>query len=116
MTVDPEPEPGERRRPVVPGGADRRRAEPDTGRYALNAYGLVTAELVLCPAVPPGASVRLAQAQVGTFEDCPELWAAVGGIDVEGFDYRKLNDTHVIDTRMWLLWLEQVVPDYAPGP
>ncbi|GAA1297220.1 hypothetical protein [Pseudonocardia xinjiangensis] len=91
-------------------------AEPDRVRYALNAYGLVTGELVVRPARPPGASVRLAQAQVGTFEDCPELWRAVGGIDLDGFDYQKLNDTHVIDIRKRLSWLKQVIPDYAPGP
>ena len=44
---------------------------PDSGlaRFALNAYGLVTAELVVRLAEPPGAAVRLAQARVGTFAD-----------------------------------------------
>ncbi|HWM56967.1 MAG TPA: hypothetical protein VNO83_03950 [Pseudonocardia sp.] len=51
--------------------------DPDTGfaRYALNAYGLTTAELILRPAVPPGGAVRLAQAQVGTLDDSELLWA-----------------------------------------
>ena len=40
---------------------------PGTGfaRYALNAYGLVTAELTIRPAGRPGGAVLLAQAQVG---------------------------------------------------
>ena len=85
-------------------------------RYALNAYGLVTPELVLQPAAAPVGRVRLAQAQVGAFSDTAELWAASGGLDLDGFDYLKLNDTRAIDVRTRLTWLERVMPDYAPGP
>jgi len=84
--------------------------------YALNAYGLVTGELVVRPVAPPSGRVRLTQAQVGTFADSAPLWAAVGGIDLDDFDYQKMNDTRVIDIRTRLRWLKQVMPDYAPGP
>jgi hypothetical protein len=84
--------------------------------YALNAYGLVTPELVLRPSTAPAGRVRLAQAQVGALADAPELWAAGGGLDLDGFDYQKLNDTWAIDVRTRLKWLERVMPDYAPGP
>ena len=85
-------------------------------RYALNAYGLVTAEFVLRPAAAPAGRVGLAQAQVGTFADSAPLWEAVGGIDLDGFDYQKMNDTHVIDIQTRLHWLQQVMPDYVAGP
>jgi hypothetical protein len=85
-------------------------------RYALNAYGLVTPEFVLQPAEAPAGRVRLAQARVGTFSDSAELWHATGGMDLDGFDYQKLNDTRLIDVRTRLKWLERVTPDYAPGP
>ena len=85
-------------------------------RYALNAYGLATAELVLRPAVPPGGAVRLTQARVGTFTDSEKVWNARGGVAIDGFDYALLNDTQVVDVRTRLHWLEQVMPDYAPGP
>ena len=84
--------------------------------YALNAYGLVTGELIVRPAAPPSGRVRLTQAQVGTFADSAPLWAAVGGVDLDDFDYQKMNDTRVIDIRTRLRWLKQVMPDYAPGP
>ncbi len=60
--------------------------------------------------------MRLAQAQVGSFIDSALLWDAVDGLDLDGFDYQKLNNTHVIDTRQRLAWLERVMPDFAPGP
>jgi hypothetical protein len=85
-------------------------------RYALNAYGLVTQDLDLRPASQPAGPVRLAQAQVGSFTDSALLWEAVDGIDLDGFDYQKLNNTHAIDTRQRLAWLERVMPDFAPGP
>ncbi|HEY4421289.1 MAG TPA: hypothetical protein VGN22_17325, partial [Pseudonocardia sp.] len=84
--------------------------------YALNVNGLVTGELVVRPAAPPSGRVRLTKAQVGIFADSAPLWAAVGGIDLDDFDYQKLNDTRVIDIRTRLRWLKQVMPDYAPGP
>jgi hypothetical protein len=42
---------------------------PRYARYALNAYGLATPELRVQLAAPPGGTVRLAQARVGTFAD-----------------------------------------------
>ena len=91
---------------------------PGTGfaRYALNAYGLVTAELTIRPAGRPGGAVRLAQAQVGAFADSAELWAAERGVDLAGFAYDQLHDPRDIDVRTRLRWIEQVMPDYAPGP
>ncbi len=85
-------------------------------RYALNAYGLVTADLVVLLSTPPGAAVRLAQARVGTFADSAPLWAAVRGVDLAGFYYEQLNDSRGIDVYTRLAWLEQVTGDYAPGP
>jgi len=85
-------------------------------RYALNAYGLATPELVLSPAAAPAGRVRLSHAQVGSFADSALLWEAVGGLDLDGFDYQTMNDTRVIDVRTRLRWIEQVMPDYAPGP
>lgn len=85
-------------------------------RYALNAYGLATTELVLQPASPPGGAVRLTQARVGSFTDSENLWNARGGLAIDGFDYAMVNDTQVVDVRTRLHWLEQVMPDYAPGP
>lgn len=84
--------------------------------YALNAYGLTTAELVVTPAAPPGGAVRLEQARVGRFTDSATLWDATGGVVIDGFDYDLLNDTLAIDVRTRLDWIEQVMPDYAPGP
>ena len=93
-------------------------ARPESGfaRFALNAYGLVTAELVVELSVPPGAAVRLAQARVGTFADSAALWSAVRGVDLAGFYYDQLDDTREVDVRTRLGWLEQVMPDYTPGP
>ncbi len=89
---------------------------PAVARYAINAYGLTTAELMFRLAEPPASAVRLAQARVGTFEDSAPLWDAAGGLALDGFDYGMLNDTRVIDVRTRLAWLERVLPDYAPGP
>jgi hypothetical protein len=91
---------------------------PETGfaRFALNAYGLVTAELLVDLTIPPGGAVRLAQARVGTFADSPALWSAVRGVDLAGFYYDQLGDTRQVDVRTRLGWLEQVMPDYTPGP
>ncbi len=91
---------------------------PGTGfaRFALNAYGLATAELIVLLAAAPGAAVRLAQARVGTFTDSAQLWAAVRGVDLVGFSYEQLGDTRGIDVRTRLGWLGQVTGDYAPGP
>jgi hypothetical protein len=85
-------------------------------RYALNAYGLTTHELVLRPAAILSGGVRLAHAQVGSFADSALLWEAADGLDLDGFDYQTLNDTRVIDVRTRLRWLERVMADYAPGP
>ncbi len=89
---------------------------PDVSRYALNAYGLTTADLVVAPADPPGGCVRLEQATVGSFTDTAQLWDAAGGAVVDGFRYEVLVDLPPVDLRSRLRWLEQVIPDYAPGP
>jgi hypothetical protein len=60
--------------------------------------------------------VRLAAARVGTFTDAEELWAAEGGVTVDGFDYQMIGDTRITDTRQRLHLLEQATGDYAPGP
>ena len=91
-------------------------SETGFARYALNAYGLVTAELTLRPTARPGGAVRLGQARVGTFADSAELWAAERGVDLTGFSYDQLSDSREIDVRTRLRWIEQVMPDYAPGP
>jgi hypothetical protein len=85
-------------------------------RYALNLYGLTTIDLLLLPAAPPAGAVRLAAARVGTFTDAEELWAAEGGVTVDGFDYQTIADTRITDTRTRLHLLEQATGDYAPGP
>ncbi len=89
---------------------------PRGARYALNAYGLATAELVVQPAAAPGGAVRLTQASVGTFADSALLWDAAGGVAIDGFRYDLLTDTRTVDVRTRLHWIEQVMPDYAPGP
>lgn len=91
---------------------------PEQGfvRYALNAYGLSTAELVIRLTTPPQGQVRLGQAQVGSFTDSAAVWQAVGGVGINGFDYQSLNDGSVADAGVRLRWLENVMPDYAPGP
>jgi len=85
-------------------------------RYALNLYGLTTIDLLLLPAAPPAGAVRLTAARVGTFTDAEELWAAEGGVTVDGFDYQTIADTRITDTRTRLHLLEQATGDYAPGP
>jgi len=60
--------------------------------------------------------VRLAAARVGTFTDEEELWAAEGGVVVDGLDYQIVDDTRITDTRRRLHLLEQATGDYAPGP
>ncbi len=89
---------------------------PGRARYALNAYGLATTELVVQPAAAPGGAVRLTQATVGAFADSAALWDAAGGVAIDGFDYQLLSDTRTVDVRTRLRWIEQVMPDYAPGP
>lgn len=86
-------------------------------RYALNAYGVTTAELVVQPTRRPAGVVRLEQARVGTFHDSENLWAdaAVGDVLLDGFVYETLNDTHVIDVHKRLQWIEQVSVGYSPS-
>lgn len=86
-------------------------------RYALNAYGLTTTELVIRPAGRPAGIVRLDQARVETFRDSEHLWrdSAVGDVLLDGFVYGSLNDTQVIDVRTRLRWIERVTGTYAPG-
>ena len=76
----------------------------------------MTAELTVRRLGRPGGAVRLGQARVGTFADSAELWAAERGVDLAGFSYDQLSDTREVDVRTRLRWLEQVMPDYAPGP
>ena len=45
-----------------------------------------------------------------------ELWAAEGGVTIDGFDYQTIDDTRITDTRQRLHLLEQATGDYAPGP
>ena len=52
----------------------------------------------------------------GMFTDAEELWAAEGGVTVDGFDYQTIDDTRITDTRRRLHLLEQATGDYAPGP
>jgi hypothetical protein len=85
-------------------------------RYALNAYGLTTADLTVQVGAPPGGAVRLAQARVGTFADSAALWSAAGGVDLAGFYYDQLHESPGVDVRTRLRRLEKVMPDYAPGP
>jgi hypothetical protein len=90
-------------------------SDPGTSPYALNAFGLVTADLVLAPAAPPGGAVWLTQARVASFTDAPALWEARGGVRVDGFDYALLGDGGD-DVRERLARLQHALPDYAPGP
>ncbi|MCO1656879.1 hypothetical protein [Pseudonocardia humida] len=91
---------------------------PEVGRavYSLNAYALTAAELIVRPAAPPVGPVRLARASVTTFADSAALWAADGGVDIDGFDYGALYDTRAVDVRTRLAWIREVMPDYTPGP
>ena len=89
---------------------------PRYARYALNAYGLATPELRVQLAAPPGGTVRLAQARVGTFADSEALWTATRGVDLRGFVYDQLEDTPDVDVRTRLRRFQHVMPDFAPGP
>ncbi len=60
--------------------------------------------------------MRLASARVGSFTDSEELWAAEGGVGIDGFDYQLIDDTRIADTRQRLRLLERATGDYAPGP
>lgn len=84
--------------------------------YALNAYGLTTAELVLTPAVPPLGRVRLEQARVGAFADSAALWLAAGGLALDGFDYATLANPREPGVAVRLQRLADTVDDYVPGP
>jgi hypothetical protein len=86
-------------------------------RYALNAYGLTTAELVVELAETPRGTVRLEQARVGAFRDSPMLWlarSAKGSVLLDGFAYGTLNDTRVVDVRKRLDWIVRVSDGYSP--
>jgi hypothetical protein len=85
-------------------------------RYSLNAYGLTTTDLTLLPARAPAGAVRLASARVGSFTDSPLLWAAEGGVAIDGFDYQLIDETRGDDTRQRLRFIERATSDYAPGP
>lgn len=85
-------------------------------RYALNAYGLITTDLAVLPARAPAGAVRLAAARAGSFTDSPLLWAAEGGVAIDGFDYQLIDETRGDDTRQRLGFIERATNDYAPGP
>lgn len=87
-------------------------------RYALNAYGLTTAELVVQLAETPRGTVRLEQARVGAFHDSAMLWfarSAKGSVLLDGFSYGTLNDTRVVDVRKRLRWIVRVSDGYSPA-
>lgn len=86
-------------------------------RYALNAYGLTTAELIVELAETPRGTVRLEQARVGAFRDSPMLWlarSAKGSVLLDGFAYGTLNDTRVVDVHKRLRWIVRVSDGYSP--
>ncbi len=85
-------------------------------RYSLNAYGLTTIDLAVRPASAPAGTVRLASARAGSFTDSPLLWAADGGVAIDGFDYQLIDETRGDDTRQRLRCIERATRDYAPGP
>jgi hypothetical protein len=85
-------------------------------RYSLNAYGLTTTDLTLLPARAPAGVVRLASARAGSFTDSPLLWAAEGGVAIDGFDHQLIDETRGDDTRQRLGFIERATSDYAPGP
>jgi len=77
-------------------------------RYALNAYGITTAELVVELAETPRGVVRLEQAHVGAFRDSATLWSgrpAIGSILLDGFVYETLNSTGGVDVHTRLRWI-----------
>lgn len=87
-------------------------------RYALNAYGLTTAELVVEPAETPRSIFRLDQAQVGAFRDSMALWfgrSARGSVLLDGFSYGALKDTRIRDARRRLDWILRVSDGYSPA-
>ena len=91
---------------------------PETGfaRYALNAYGLVTAELTLRPAA---ASGWRRAARAGPGRHVRRLGGALGRRArrrPHRILLRPAGRHPRVDVRTRLRWLEQVMPDYAPGP
>ncbi|WP_214403879.1 hypothetical protein [Pseudonocardia lacus] len=84
--------------------------------YALNAHGLSTSELIVRPAVAPAGPVRFSRAIVTTFADSALLWDAVGGVEIDGFDYSALYEPRAVDVRTRLRWVRRAMTGYAPGP
>ncbi|GAA0507373.1 oxidoreductase [Saccharopolyspora subtropica] len=92
-----------------------------SSRNAINAFGLVTQELTLVPAVPPQGRIRLRQAQCELLADNSELWAASGGVDVEDFAYDNFSEpieptdrASVVERLGWLR--ANSGGRYQPGP
>lgn len=93
----------------------------DESSNALNAFGLAAQEITLRPQEPPCGRIVLRQAQCELLDDNAELWAATGGVDVEGFVYnnfaRPIKPTD--RERVWqrVEWLRDTVRGgYLPGP
>jgi hypothetical protein len=85
---------------------------------ALNAYGLSVHQLALRlddEHVPQGRVV-LTRATATSVSDAAGLWAATGGVDVEGFSFESIEAHPEVDVHTRLRWLRAVQPDFAPGP
>lgn len=85
---------------------------------ALNAYGLTVHQLVLRlnqHEVPVG-KVVLTRVAATSVSDGPGLWAATGGVDVEGFTFGSISASPDVGVHTRLRWLREVQPDFAPGP
>ncbi|RCW47122.1 hypothetical protein DFQ14_101466 [Halopolyspora algeriensis] len=88
---------------------------------AVNAFGLSTQELTLLPTKAPHGRIRLRQAHCELLEDNDALWAATGGVDVEGFTYdnfaKPVKPTDRARVRQRLQWLRSISHGrYQPGP
>lgn len=83
---------------------------------AINGYGFTAHRLVLrfSESSPPRGAVRLEKAHVRVLVDGPGLWAAVGEVEIEDFDYESVHGEN--DVKVRLRWLRHVQPDFAPGP
>ncbi|MEV0052448.1 oxidoreductase [Saccharopolyspora shandongensis] len=85
---------------------------------AINAIGLVTQELTVQPEGVPQGRILLTQGQCEYLADSQQLWAATGGVDIDGLSYAKLvpplSTTDHRRLRERLQWLRRCT--YQPGP